>query len=51
MEPGLDIAAIPDRQIVILEKDAWLDWLDPSIPAKSLIKPLPARTLSVEQAG
>jgi putative SOS response-associated peptidase YedK len=51
MEPGPDIARYQVGQIVILEKDAWPDWLDPSIPAKLLIKPLPAGTLSVEQVG
>jgi putative SOS response-associated peptidase YedK len=51
VEPGPDIVPYHDRQIAILEKSAWLDWLDPSIPAKSLIKPLPAGTLSVGQVG
>ncbi len=51
MEPGPDIAPYHDRQIVILERDAWADWLDPSVSAQSLIKPLPADTLTVEQVG
>lgn len=51
MEPGLDIAPYHDRQIVILERDAWADWLDPSVPAQSLIRPLAAGTLQVEQVG
>jgi putative SOS response-associated peptidase YedK len=51
MAPGPDIARYHDRQIVILEKDAWVNWLDPSVSAKSLMKPLPAGTLSVEQVG
>jgi putative SOS response-associated peptidase YedK len=51
MEPGPDMAGYHDRQIILLEKDAWLDWLAPSIPAKSLIRPLPAGTLSVQRAG
>jgi len=51
MEPGPDIAPYHDRQIVILERDTWADWLDPSVPAQSLIKPLPAGTLMVEQVG
>lgn len=51
MEPGPDIAPYHDRQIVILERDAWADWLDPSVSAKSLIRPLPAGTLNVEQVG
>ena len=51
MEPGPDIAPYHDRQIVILERDTWADWLDPSVSAKSLIKPLPEGSLSVEQVG
>ena len=49
MEPGPDIAPYHDRQIVILDRDAWADWLDPSVPAASLVRPLPAGTLLVEQ--
>lgn len=51
LAPGPDIAPYHDRQIVILERDAWVDWLDPSVSAKTLIKPLPAGSLSVEQVG
>ncbi|MFB9794962.1 SOS response-associated peptidase family protein, partial [Shinella granuli] len=51
MEPGPDIAPYHDRQIVILEREAWADWLDPSVSAKTLIKPLPAGSLSAEQVG
>jgi putative SOS response-associated peptidase YedK len=51
MEPGPDIAPYHDRQVVILEREAWAAWLDPSVPAASLIRPLPAGTLLVEQVG
>lgn len=51
MEPGPDIAPYHDRQIVILERNAWADWLDPSVPAQSLIRPLVPGTLQVEQVG
>jgi putative SOS response-associated peptidase YedK len=51
MEPGPDIAPHHDRQIVILERSALADWLNPSISAKSIIKPLPAGVLHVEQVG
>jgi putative SOS response-associated peptidase YedK len=51
MEPGSDIAPYHDRQIVILDRSAWADWLYSSISAKSLIKPLPPGTLTVEQVG
>ncbi|EJT06258.1 SOS response-associated peptidase [Rhizobium sp. CCGE 510] len=51
MEPGPDIAPYHDRQIAILERGVWADWLDPTVSAQSLIKPLPAGTLTVEQVG
>lgn len=51
MDPGPDIAPYHDRQIVILERNAWAEWLDPSVPAQSLIRPLPLGSLSVEQVG
>lgn len=51
MEPGPDIVPYHDRQIVILERHAWADWLDPMIPAQSLIKPLAAGSLHVKQVG
>lgn len=51
MEPGPDIVPYHDRQIVILERDVWADWLDPSVPAQSLIRPLPAGSLLVGQVG
>jgi len=51
MEPGPDIAPFHDRQIVIVERDAWADWLDPSVSAQSVIRALPAGSLLVEQVG
>ncbi len=51
MEPGPDMAPYHDRQIVILERAAWADWLDPAVSAKSLIKALPEGSLLVEQVG
>lgn len=51
MEPGPDIERYHDRQIVILERDAWAEWLDPSVPAQSLIRSLAAGSLLVEQVG
>jgi putative SOS response-associated peptidase YedK len=51
MEPGPDIAPYHDRQIVILERKDWAAWLDPTVSAKSLIRPLPAGSPSVEQVG
>jgi putative SOS response-associated peptidase YedK len=51
MEPGPDIAPYHDRQIVILDRGDWAAWLDPSVSAKSLFKPLAPGTLNVEQVG
>ena len=50
MEPGPNIAPYHARQIVILQREAWADWLDPSVSAKLLIKPLPAGSLSVSRS-
>lgn len=51
MPPGPDIAPYHDRQIAILDRADRADWLDPGVPAKSLLKPLAAGSLSVEQVG
>jgi len=47
IEPGEDIAPYHSRQIVPLRRDQWADWLDPSIPAEELLKPLPGGSLTV----
>lgn len=49
MEPGPDIAPYHDRQVCVLERSAWADWLDPTISAKAILKALPAGTLQVER--
>ena len=51
MEPGPDIAPYHDRQIAILDRASWAAWLDPTIPAKAILKPLPPGNLLVEQVG
>lgn len=51
MPPGPDIAPYHDRQIAILQREDWAGWLDPALASKSLLKPLPAGTLRVEQVG
>ena len=51
MEPGPDIAPFHDRQIAILDRSRWSDWLDPSVPAKQVLHALPAGSLAVEQVG
>ena len=51
VSPGPDVAPYHDRQIAILDRAHWATWLDPSAPAKTSLKPLPAGSLAVEQIG
>ena len=51
MVPGPDIAPYHDRQIAILDRAQWADWLDPSVSAKAVLKPLPKGSLEVVQVG
>lgn len=51
MEPGPDIAPFHDRQIAVLDRADWSAWLDTAIPAKNILKKLPAGSLSVQQVG
>jgi len=51
MAPGPDIAPYHDRQIAILDREDWAAWLDHSISAQAVLKPLPAGSLAVEQVG
>ena len=46
-EPGPDVAPYHNRQIVVLGRDQWADWLDPSVPAAELLRPSPAGTFEV----
>jgi putative SOS response-associated peptidase YedK len=48
-EPGPDVAPYHSRQVVVLPAADWGRWLDPAVPARDLLKPLPAGTLQVEQ--
>lgn len=47
IEPGEDIKPFHHRQIVPLEQDRWADWLNPEIPAKKILQPLPKGRLQV----
>ena len=51
MAPEPDVAPYHDRQIAILDRAHWADWLDPTVSSRSLLKPLPAGSLAVEQVG
>ncbi len=46
--PGPDIAPIHNRQVAIIHKSLWRDWLDPAIPSCKLLHPSPAGSLKVE---
>jgi putative SOS response-associated peptidase YedK len=48
-EPGPDVAPYHSRQIAVLPLSQWSAWLDASMPAAELLKPLPGGSLNVEQ--
>ena len=48
-EPGDDVRPYHNRQVVVLPPAEFGRWLDPSVPARELTKPLPAGSLQVEQ--
>ena len=48
-EPGADIAPYHNRQIVVLPQSDFARWLDPAVPARELLRPLPGGSLEVEQ--
>jgi putative SOS response-associated peptidase YedK len=47
--PGPDVAPIHDRQMVVLERSAWLAWLDLARTEAELLRPLAAGSLAVDQ--
>lgn len=49
-EPGPDIQPYHDRQIVLLEADRAMDWLDLTTPEAQLLRPAPAGSLDVVRA-
>lgn len=40
-----------DRQIAVLDRSQWADWLDPTVSAKTILRTLPAGSLDVAQIG
>ena len=48
-EPGADVAPYHSRQVAVLSRADWPAWLDPAVPAREILKPLPAGTLEVQQ--
>ncbi len=50
-EPCEDVAPYHHRQIAVLARGDWARWLDPAVPAREVLKPLPAGSLEVERVG
>ena len=48
-EPGPDVAPYHNRQVAVLGRDRWADWLNPEFPATDVLGPAPAGTLDVVQ--
>ena len=49
MAPGPDVAPYHSRQVAVLEREDWGRWIDPAIPARDVLRPLPAGSLEVER--
>ena len=49
--PGPDVAPFHHRQVAVLSPADAMRWLDPNVPARELLTPLPAGSLAVEQIG
>ena len=50
-EPGPDVAAYHNRQVAVVRTSEWRAWLDPTIPARDLLRPVPPGTLQVQAAN
>ncbi|HEX8534057.1 MAG TPA: SOS response-associated peptidase [Allosphingosinicella sp.] len=48
-EPGPDVAPYHSRQVAVLPQAEFGRWLDPAVPAREVLQPLPAGRLEVEQ--
>ncbi len=49
--PAPDVAPYHDRSIVVSPPVDWARWLDPEIPSRELLKPLPAGSFEVTQVN
>jgi putative SOS response-associated peptidase YedK len=47
--PSPDVAPYHSRSIVVLARDDWARWLDPAIPSRELLQPLPAGSFEIAQ--
>jgi putative SOS response-associated peptidase YedK len=50
-EPGPDVAPYHNRQVAVLPPGDWKAWLDGSVAARGLLKPLPEGTLTVRHSA
>ena len=50
-EPNADVALYHNRGIIVLAGADMARWLDPAIPSRELLKPLPAGSLAVTQVA
>jgi putative SOS response-associated peptidase YedK len=50
-EPGPDVAPYHNRQIAVLTREQWRDWLDPLVPAGGLLRPCRQGMLNVEKVN
>lgn len=48
-EPGEDVRPYHNRQVVVLPPTDFARWLDPAVPGREVLRPLPPGSLSVEQ--
>lgn len=51
MPPGPDVAAYHNRQIAVLDRGQWSDWLNPTVPPAKVLRTLPAGSFDVTQVG
>ena len=51
MPPGPDVAPYHNRQIALLDRGQWVDWLDPAVSARDILHPLSAGSLDVVRVG
>ena len=47
--PGPDVAPYHSRQVAVLEREDWARWIDPAIPGRDVLRPLPPGSLEVER--
>ncbi len=48
-DPGPDLKPFHDRQVVVLPRSRWAEWLNVSMPVKGKFEPAPEGTFEVEE--